>query len=302
MSRLRDLGFLAEYVLVRVAAGLLRLLPLDTAVAVAAAVCEQVAPRTRLHRRALANIETALPDMASSERSLILSRMWQNTGRVIAETLLLDRVVGDPGRIEIVGAEDLERHLRAPGPNIGLTLHLGNWELVGWACAVCGGKLSGVYRPLGNPYLDRFLQRKRQLLYPGGLLFKGTMGGKEPVGKTTRAVIDHLRKGGHLGLVCDQVENSCNFTVPFFAVPAKFTPAPALVARRIGARVWIARGLRLNNSSRFRIEVTPFHVQQTDDPEADVKAMTAAMAAQFEAWIRETPDQWMWWQRRSIGQ
>jgi KDO2-lipid IV(A) lauroyltransferase len=30
----------------------------------------------------------------------------------------------------------------------------------------------------------------------------------------------------------------------------------------------------------------------------DIKSITAAMQAEFEAWIRETPEQWMWSNRR----
>ncbi|MDX2264497.1 MAG: hypothetical protein NW215_05965 [Hyphomicrobiales bacterium] len=38
-------------------------------------------------------------------------------------------------------------------------------------------------------------------------------------------------------------------------------------------------------------------VPWTDDPDADIRA-AAAMQAQFEAWIREAPEQWMWSNRR----
>jgi KDO2-lipid IV(A) lauroyltransferase len=39
-------------------------------------------------------------------------------------------------------------------------------------------------------------------------------------------------------------------------------------------------------------------VPWTDDPNADAKAALTEMQAQFEAWIRETPEQWMWSNRR----
>jgi Kdo2-lipid IVA lauroyltransferase/acyltransferase len=46
--------------------------------------------------------------------------------------------------------------------------------------------------------------------------------------------------------------------------------------------------------SRFSLKVVPIPVPMTDDSEADVRAATAAVQAQFEAFIREAPEQWMW--------
>ena len=302
MSRLKDLQYRCEYAFVRLAALGMGMMPLEAATAMAAAVCGWAGPWTKLHERAKANLAAAFPEATDDEQSRILAGMWRHTGRTIGETLMMERILADPSRIEIVGREIVEPYLRAPGPNIGITLHQGNWELAGCAILICGGQLTGVYRPLRNPYLDRYLQDKRQLIYPGGLLYKGTMSGNRTAGQATREVIDHLRKGGHLGFVCDQVEEAATFTVPFFGLEAKFTPAPALIARRIGGHVWIGRNLRLEDGTRFRFEVRELEVPRTGDADGDVKAATAAMARQFEAWIREAPEQWMWWQRRVIGE
>ncbi len=49
---------------------------------------------------------------------------------------------------------------------------------------------------------------------------------------------------------------------------------------------------------RFRIRIEPVPIPQTNDREADALAATAALQAQFEAFIREAPEQWMWGHRR----
>ena len=301
MLTLRDLRFRAEYGLVRSAAALLRLLPIDVGVRIAGSLVAWGAPRTSLHGRALRNLAVAFPDWSETERKRVAAAMWRNTGRTIAETLLLDRIVSDPSRLEIDGRDVLQRRLREPGANIGVTLHMGNWEIAGIACGICGGKLAGIYRPLRNPYLDRYLRATRGPLYPAGLLFKGTMGGTMPRGAAASAAIALLRRGGQLGIVCDQVDDTCTFTVPFFGQQAKFTPAPAVFARAVGARLWIARCLRRGHGSRFVVEIKEFPLERTADRAADMQSTTAAMARQFEHWIRETPEQWMWWQRRSIA-
>lgn len=301
MLKRKDLRLRAEYALVRSAAALLRLLPIDVGAGAMGSVVAWIAPWTALHARALRNLAAAFPDWSEAERSRVAAAMWRNTGRMIAETLLLDRIVSDPSRLEIEGREAVERRLREPGANIGVTLHMGNWEIAAIAGGICGARLAGVYRPLRNPYLDRYMRETRSPFYPAGLLGKAPTGGAMPMGSAAIAAINVLREGGHLGVVCDQVDDTCAFTVPFFSQQAKFTPAPAVFARSVGARVWIGRCLRRDRRSRFLIEIRELVVERTSDRAADLRNTTAAMALQFEHWIREAPEQWMWWQRRSIS-
>lgn len=301
MPDTRNIRFAIEYAALRLAEAIFRLLSLDQASALSAAICGAVGPRTKLHRRALANLAAAFPQMTEQQRQRIALAMWRNTGRVIAETLTLDRIVSDPGRIEVIDKAYVEQSLRKPGPQIGITPHLGNWELVAWAAGLCGGKPAGVYRPFRNAYIDRYVHARRDCLYPAGFLLKGRSVENRSLGNATRSAIDFLRKGGMLGFAADQVEESSPFTVPFFGHEATFSPAPALFARRLGARVWIVRCIRVGNGPQFRAEYTELQVDCTEDPEADIKLATARIAAQFEEWIRQSPEQWMWWQRRSIG-
>jgi KDO2-lipid IV(A) lauroyltransferase len=65
--------------------------------------------------------------------------------------------------------------------------------------------------------------------------------------------------------------------------------------------MWMARCARIGDGSRFNVQIRTIEAEPGTDKAAQVRNATAAMAAQFEDWIREDPDQWMWWQRRSIG-
>lgn len=210
-------------------------------------------------------------------------------------------VLKDPGRIEIVGRDKLESRLQQGGPNIGVTLHMGNWELAAWACALCGGKLAGVYRPLENAYLDRMLRNQRQQLYSGGLFTKAKshtsgLGGH----RTAHLILDYARQGGNLGFVCDEIDRR-GLTVPFFGKMAKFTPVPSMIARHVGARLWMARRLRIGSKTRFRIELQELKIRRTTDREDDIRASTSAIFRQFESWIRDAPEQWMWWNTRWVS-
>jgi KDO2-lipid IV(A) lauroyltransferase len=71
-----------------------------------------------------------------------------------------------------------------------------------------------------------------------------------------------------------------------------------MIARRVGARIWMARCLRVGARSRFKIQIKELKVTRTANQADDVRTIMADMQKQFEAWIREAPEQWMWGNRR----
>jgi KDO2-lipid IV(A) lauroyltransferase len=71
-----------------------------------------------------------------------------------------------------------------------------------------------------------------------------------------------------------------------------------MIARRTGARIWMSRCMRIGKDSRFEIELKELRVPRTANHGEDVRWATAEMTRQFEAWVREMPEQWMWSNRR----
>ena len=278
--------------------GFVRLFPLDTGAALSARIWRLLAPYQRRHKRALANLKLAYPEKTEEEREQIALAMWENLGRVMAETMQLDRILAEPDRIEIVNRRVFERYRNKLGPAIGVSLHMGNWELAIWPLTMAGANPAAVYRTVKNPYVDKLLREQRKDLYPGGLFGKGIVEGSRAEGqKTARVIMDYVRRGGRLGMVCDLYDRQ-GLPVPFFGHDAKSFTIPAMIARRVGARIWMARCMRVGKQSRFRIELKELKVPRTAGKAEDIRQITAAMQAQFEEWIREAPEQWMWSNRR----
>ncbi len=302
MRGMRRVRHAAEYGALSVLFYIARLLPLGWTTALSVGIWRIIGPRHRRHQRALDNMARALPHTTRHDRERIAREMWANMGRTTAEALFLDRIAAQPDRFEVVGLDAFATQMRQPGPHIGVTLHMGNWELAVWPCAMSGGNPAGVYRPIENPLVDRLLRRKRQFLYPGGLFGKGKRSHKDQSGQSTaRRMINHVRSGGRLAFVCDEVDRR-GLPIPFFDHHARFTPVPAMIARHTGARLWLVRCQRIANASRFRIEVTEVNVPRTADKQRDIFAATTAIIQQFEAWIRETPEQWLWWSTRWVDE
>ena len=169
--------------------------------------------------------------------------MWANMGRTFAETLVLPRLIADPHAVELEDAAIWGPRLGAPGSTIACTLHMGNWELACEPLKRFGRQPSGVYKPLANPLIDAWLRQARAGLYPGGLLGKGdddSGAGR----RTARALIDIARKGGCIGFVADHFDRR-GAPIPFLGATGLFTTAPAMIARHVGARVWVGRCLRI---------------------------------------------------------
>lgn len=297
MSTLLNIRYLLEYVVLRLIIAMVRALPLDTGREWSAKGWRLFAPYGRRHARALDNLAIAFPEKTRAERQAIAIAMWENLGRVMAETMQLDRILKEPERIEIENPELLGRYAGKMGAAITCSMHMGNWELAMWPLTAVGAKPAAVYRLVDNPYVDLYLRSQRKDLYPGGLFARGKAHGLKPGHDTARMIGSYVREGGRLGFLSDLYDRK-GVGVPFFGKEARSTVAPVMLARRLGSRLWVGRCVRVGKESRFRVRVREVKVPWTDDPNADSKAALAEMQAQFEAWIRETPEQWMWSNRR----
>ena len=299
MPSLKDLRYRIEYLALRLIAALVRVVPLDVGVNISAKAWRLIAPYDRRHQRALDNLAIAFPEKtpagARGDRARHVGEPRPRHGRDHADRPHHRR----SRRIEIVSQNIHDRYKNKLGAAIGVSLHMGNWELAIWPFTLAGNNPAAVYRTVKNPYVDRYLRAAApQDLYPGGLLGKGRMdGGIEEGQKTARLIMDFVRQGGRLGLVCD-LHDRTGLPVPFFGKPAKSVTIPAMIARRVGARIWMSRCLRVGKQSRFQIELKELKVPRTANQADDVKWITAEMQKQFEAWIREAPEQWRWNNRR----
>ncbi len=286
MIDFKDLRLRLEYagfLLVQQAA---RALPLETASRASGLGWRWVAPHLYRHERALRNLALAYPEMAPAERKKLAADMWENLGRTFAESFHIRRIVAD-GRIRFEPEERFDEIARG-GPFVVCGLHLGNWEIVASAGKRMGAPLTGVYQRLSNPYVDAETLKLRAPLYEGGLLPKNPF--------TARALVRTALGGGYPAFLAD-LRDDRGAAVPFFGAPALSNVFPALLARTTGLPLYAGAAFRKPNV-RFSIRIEPVPVPKTNDREADAVVATAALQAQFEAFIREAPEQWMWAHRR----
>ena len=237
---------------------------------------------------ALENLTRALgAETTPRERARIGRESFRNLGMNLVEACTFyfrppQRLLS---RVEVRGADYLLAATALGRGVLGLTAHLGNWELLASCVTLTPMQLSAVYRPLDDPLLDRILERFRSRV------------GVELIGKRNAIadIRDALRRGRMVGVLLDQnASRREGVFAPFFGVPASTSKGLALIALRTGAPV-IPSFIHRTADGRHVVEFAPAVPVPAD---GDLAAYTRAFNEAIEAAIRRTPDQWFWLHRR----
>jgi KDO2-lipid IV(A) lauroyltransferase len=230
--------------------------------------------------------------LSDAERTSICLGVYQSLGRLLAECAhfpkLTEANVGN-----LVTYEGLENYHAAVSNGRGvlfLTAHLGAWELGAFAHALHGFPLHVLYRPLDNPWLNRFVNSYRTLC--GNTLINKN--------ESARDILAALARNATVGILADQnTLSEEGVFVNFFGIPASTTAGIAKIALRTGAAVVPAFCIWHSQSRKFRIHFhAPICFKQTGDSSQDIRAATQKMTSIVEEYVRRFPDQWLWIHRR----
>ena len=252
-----------------------------------------IGPWLPVSRVARANLRRGLPELDARARRRVLLGVWENLGRTVAELPHIGsfrRTAGGPGW-ECEDDAELCALRDHGGPAILFSGHLANWEIGLPVAASLGLAVSWFYRAASNPAADAAIQdmRREAMGAEVPMFAKGSAGARE--------ALAHLRRGGVLGMLVDQKLNE-GLAVPFFGRLAMTTPALAQFALRFRCPVIPVHPVRLG-PARFRVICEPpMALPDNNDRTADGYALSLAMNATLERWIREQPECWLWLHRR----
>lgn len=287
-SRLQYLGEAAVFFTF---IGFFRLLGIDKASALGGWIGRNIFYRTHITDRGRENLRAAYPSMSNTEIEDTLLEMWDNLGRTVAEYAHLDKLhfVGSNPRIEVANMETAVRVIEQGKGILFVSGHFGNWEVMPIAATEYGLEGGLVYRPLNNPYVDRWMVGQRRRHGPPNQISKGAQG--------TKRIFTLLRNKKSIFLLVDQ-KTSEGVPAPFFGRTAMTTPAPAALALKLGSIILPVTNERLNGA-HFRMTVhEPIAYQPSGDHDRDVLALTTSINSAMEARVRYRPSQWLWIHRR----
>jgi KDO2-lipid IV(A) lauroyltransferase len=160
--------------------------------------------------------------------------------------------------------------------------HTGNWEIGPKIFVKHGLKVSTVYRPLNNPYVEKMTASLRGV----ELIEKGVSG--------SRKIVEVIKNGGFVIILADQ-KISEGEPVQFFHDEAITATSIAKIVLKYGVDLIPARAVRLGRNFKFFVEAEkPLAIQKTTDLNSDVLRLTRQINRKLEEWIKQYPSQWFW--------
>jgi Kdo2-lipid IVA lauroyltransferase/acyltransferase len=273
---------------------LLAALPRRPAASLGSALAGWLGPKlSRQHARAISdNLAIAFPGITEAESATLQRRILAHFGQVLSTYAHLPPLLsrnGLGGVVDLEGTNYLAEAARS-GPFLLVGAHLGHWEMPGYHAALSGCRMSGLYTPVANPWIDRAMKRLRRLANAQfDLIPRGPA--------AVRKILEHLRDGRGMFILVDHRVDDGEW-LPFFGRPAQTTTTPARLARRFNCPILLGRAILLPQD-RYKISFyEPIRPRPSEDEKADILRMTCAINTAFESWIREHPAQWLCTKRR----
>ncbi|KQT57319.1 MULTISPECIES: lipid A biosynthesis lauroyl acyltransferase [unclassified Aureimonas] len=273
---------------------LLRLFPARAGLSIAAAVGRTLGPLTPRHKLAIENLRLAYPEKDAAWIDATARANWEQMSRLAAEYVYLDEIFDfdperpDAGIVEVEGAEIFAELRERKGPFVFFTGHLGCFELLPICAATFGLEVTALFRQPNNRYIAREILATRRT--SGGHLVPSKAG-------AAWALVGTLERGGAVGMLVDQKFKK-GVATTFFGRPCRTNPLLPKLARQFDCEIYPARSIRLPNG-RYRLELKPRLELPRDAAGAiDVAASCQMLNDVVEGWVREHPEQWMWFHRR----
>lgn len=213
-------------------------------------------------------------------------RSLANYGQYWAESAKLPALPSRTitGRFRIAeGLEHLEDAV-AQGRGVVIALpHVGSWEWGGSYISSLGMPMTAVAEELHPRELFEWFTAKREAI---GIRVEGLNQ------HASTKLLDVLRAGGVVGLLCDRDIQGGGVEVDFFDTRVTLPGGPATLALRSGAALVAAACYTGPGRDHFAVVTPPLDVRRDGRLRDDVTRVTQEIARELEGLIRRAPEQW----------
>ena len=246
-------------------------------------IFEIIGPYFRPKKIIHSNIKKAFPNKSQEDVEKISKSMWNNYGRIFAEYMFIKdfRLGHLTSKIKIEGEEILKEINQSKKQVIFISGHLANFELMAMCLEKSGIKLSAIYRPLNNIFLNKIMERIRRKYICKNQIKKGIGGLKK--------LINLKKKNYSTALMIDQ-RVSEGILSNFFNEKALTTTIPAQLIKKFKIPVvpiYIERIEGIN----FKIKINqPINFAENDS----TQNITDELNRILEEMIYKKPGQWIW--------
>lgn len=238
----------------------------------------------RRQKIALRMLRNAYPERKDADLLRLGRVATGNMFKVGLDMLRLGKCLESDTFRRRLDTEEFERTIPAP-PFLGVTAHLGSWEVGGAGMSMCVGGADVVVQTFKNPLVQGFLERSRAR---ANLRLHPRRGGIRGLARALEA--------GRVGLqAVDQNQRLRGIFVPFFGEIASTERAAATLALRKGYPVCVGCAVRTGVGFRFRLfTFPPIRPVSTGDREADIESLVREINARLEELVLRHPEQYLW--------
>lgn len=229
--------------------------------------------------------------LSRTQRKLIARDFFVGTAGNVVDVMRLRRHYHREIKplVSVEGLDRLDAAYRRGKGLIGITGHLGNFELLAAHIAALGYPVAVIGRELYDRRLNNLLIGNREAM---GITNMATT-------DSPRRLLNWLRSGKVLGVLMDTDSFRVRgMFVPMFGRPARTPVGQSMLALRTGAAVVPIVCVR-TPTNRYEIIIRPeVHIDSSGDFESDVFNLTLACNRELEVMISEFPSQWIWLHNR----
>lgn len=197
-------------------------------------------------------------------------------------------------RLPVVSSQQLEKSVHADGlehianardGGRGVILavpHVGNWDVAGAWLVKWGLPVTVVVEKLEPPKLRQWFGDFRESLGMTVLVNDGNAGTQ---------LMNALRRGEAIALLCDRDVDGSGFDIEFFGETTSIPKGPAMLAIRSGAALLPSVSYEAEKGHHIVIG-PPVEIAREGSLRDDVARATIALTKRIEALIESAPSQW----------
>ena len=280
---MKYIKYFLQFLLAIISFIIFRILGPNLSSSISGKIFEFVGPFFRSKELINSNIRRAIPTIEEVRLNKISKSMWNNYGRVFAEYIFIKdfRKGKLSNNIKVNGKEILDKIINSNQQVVFVSGHLSNFELMAMYLEKSGIKLSAIYRPLNNIFLNKIMERIRKKYICTMQIKKGIGGLKK--------LINLNKKNYSTALMIDQ-RVSEGILSSFFNKKALTTTIPAQLVKKYNIPV-VPVYIERSKDTKFEITINePLYFSES----TSIQDITDKLNKILENMIVKKPEQWIW--------
>tara|TARA_B100001027_G_C16261615_1_gene329722 strand:+ start:1567 stop:2427 length:861 start_codon:yes stop_codon:yes gene_type:complete len=280
---MKNIKYLLQFFITIITFMIFKILGPNLSSKISGKIFELIGPFFRSQNIIHSNIRRGIPNIDPENLKNMTRQMWNNYGKLFAEYMFIKdfRYGKLSNNIKIHGKEIIDEIVKSKRQVVFVSGHFSNFELMAMCLEKNGVKLSAIYRPLNNFFLNGIMERIRKKYICKYQIKKGIGGLKK--------LIKFKKNNFSTALMIDQ-RVSEGISSLFFNQNALTTTIPAQLVKK------------------FNIPVVPVYIERisglefeiiVNDPinftnDNSIENITIELNKILEKMILKRPEQWIW--------